>query len=232
MHSVRSFQRLSGLLAVIGGPLAWGSLLLGLSAVSFDFEQLSDPQRILALGSAAAPLLRWSFLLSMFGAYLLLIPLTIWLGATFGSPDSSVWRWYTFCGLSYLVLGALGAAILAAVWAALIGLAASSPPDQQPALLIAFTTATTIAEDGFQGVVQNLAGGIWWIGLGSSLRHQQRRLGLFTMVLGGLLLINAAGNLLNSEPLSLIGLTATVLLAPLWSIWIGLVIARQPLRTA
>lgn len=226
MPSVRPFQRLAGLLAIIAGPTAWSGLLLGLSAVGFDFEQFSDPRIILGLGPAAAPLLRWSFFLSMLGAYLLLVPLAIWLGSTLDDPGDPALRLTTFCGLSYLTLGAVGAAILAAVWPSLMTANASATGQEQAALLIAFTSATSIAEDGFQGVVQNLAGAVWLVGLGSLLRRRRRLLAGFTIALGLCLLANAIGNLIEYEPLSLIGLTATILLVPLWSIWIGLELLR------
>jgi hypothetical protein len=226
MHPIQPFQRVSGLLAVVGGPLAWASLLLGLSAVGFDGELLSDPARVLAFSPVAAGLIRWSFVLSIFGAYLLLMPLAIWLGAAPERQADAGWRWLTLCGLGYLALGALGAAILAAAWAWLSASYAQTPLDQRPALLLAFSAATTIAEDGLQGVVQNLAGAIWWLGIGASVRRQRPGLGAFTIALGGLSLINVVGNLTGSAALSLIGLSATALLAPLWSIWVGLLTAR------
>src|SRR5688500_2811475 len=84
------FQRLAGMLAIIAGPLAWGGLVAGLSAADFDFERLSEAQAILNLGPAAAPVLRWSFLLSMLGSYLLLLPLALWLGDWLGAGGAAV----------------------------------------------------------------------------------------------------------------------------------------------
>ncbi len=228
MRHVGPFQRLSGLLAVVAGPTAWASLLVGLSVVNFNFEQFSDPRSILALESTAVPLLRWSFFLSMFGSYLLLIPLAICLGSILGSPGDPTVRFYTFCGLIYLVLGAVGAAILAAVWPSLITLAGRTSSQEEGTILIAFTTATQIAEDGLQGVVQNLAGGIWLAGSGSLLWQKRRILSGFTIALGVILLVNTLGNLIEYEALSLIGLTATILLVPVWSVCAGLVVASSP----
>lgn len=227
MHRSRSFQRVAGLLAVIAGPLALGGLALGLSAVNFNFDQFSDPNVILELGAAPAVVLRWSFLLSMVGSYLLLLPLAMWFGNTLAEPTNLPLRWYTFCGLGYLTLGALGAAILAAVWSQLITLYSSASGDQQTAIRTAFITATSIAEDGFQGVVQNIAGGIWWIGIGGMLWHQRRVFAGFTILLGLFSIANVVGTLVASEALSLVGLTATILLAPVWAIWAGLVVMRS-----
>ncbi len=217
----RSFQRVAGLLAVIAGPLAWGSLALGLSAVGFDFERFSDPSSLLTLGAAGAPIIRWSFFLSMLGAYLLLVPLVVWLGATLAAarPGPALTAWcYAGCGVAFLVLGALGAAILGAVWPALM-----------VAQALAFTTATQIAEDGLQGLVQNIAGGVWLIGSGALLWRQRRVLGGSAVALGVCLLATALGSLLGSEALNILGLTATVLLLPLWGIAAGLVALRAAL---
>ena len=70
---------------------------------------------ILALGPASAPILRWSYSLSMIGAYLLLIPLAAWLGSARSTASDPPLRLYTICGLAYLGLGAVGAALLANV---------------------------------------------------------------------------------------------------------------------
>jgi hypothetical protein len=230
MPAVPPFQRLSGVLAIIAGLAAWSSLVLGLSAVDFQFEHFSDPLRLLALGSAAALRLRWSFFLSLFGAYLCLIPLFLWLGTMLRQPSPLHLRMYMLCGLLYLLLGAIGAAILAAVWPALITQYAAAPPEQHDILLVAFTTATTIAEDGFQGVIQNVAGSIWFVGIGSLLWTQRRLFAGFSYSLGLGLLITTLGTMLGYEVLSLIGLTVTILLVPLWSIWVGGVLIQAPLH--
>jgi len=136
--------------------------------------------------------------------------------------------WYTLCGLSYLGLGAAGAAILAAVWPLLISVYGTTAPEQQASVLLSFTTATAIAEDGLQGILQNVVGSVWLLGVGSLLWRRQRLLGGFTCLLGAMLAVTALGALLASEALSLLGLSATILLAPLWSIWAGVVALRQP----
>jgi hypothetical protein len=136
------------------------------------------------------------------------------------------------CGLLYLLLGAIGAAILAAVWPALITQYAAAPPQHRDIILVAFTTATTIAEDGFQGVIQNVAGSIWFVGIASLLWVQRRLFAGFTAILGLGLLVTTLGTMLDYDVLSLIGLTVTVLLVPLWSIWVGFILIRAPLHRA
>lgn len=220
------FARFAGILAIVAAPLAWSSLAVGVGAVGGDFGAFEDPQRLLALGSAAAPLIRTSFLLSMFGSYGLLLPLALavydWL-----RPDDPLFaRWWTLCGVGYLALGAAGAAILAAVWPLLMTLYPVASAAEQAQIATNFATATAIAEDGLQGIIQNVAGATWWIGLGALLWQRRQALAAFTLLLGALVLLNAVGNALGSATLSTLGLLANVLLAPLWGMWLGIVLLR------
>ena len=93
--------------------------------------------------------------------------------------------------------------------------------------MVAFRTATRIAEDGLQGAAQNLAGAVWWGLLGTALLRAGRRgLGALTLVLAGASTLTTAGALLSVEALTLPGLTLTVLLVPVWAVWSGLALLR------
>lgn len=215
--------------ALLAGPLALLGLLLGIALVDYDAEAFRDPQTVLELGRDGARTLRASYLLTALGSYLLVVPLTLWAASALGDRDDPRWRGVGLAGLAYLGLGALGSTVLAAVWPDLMRQYAEADADRS-ALLVAFRTATRIAEDGLQGVVQNLAGGVWWTGLGLALRRAgARRLGALTLVLGAASTINAVGGLLSLEALVLPGLTVTVLVAPVWSFLLGLALLRQRL---
>lgn len=228
MTSSVSFSRLAGVLALVAGPLAWAGLALGLSLVGYDFESFSDPAAVLALGQDAAFPLRLSFWLSLCGSYLFLVPLALWLEAQFDGADALTVRGYTLCGLAYLGLGAVGSAILAAVWPMLILLAADAAPPEQATLLVAFQMATAIAEDGLHGMLQNVVGAVWFLGIGTLLWRTRRSLGAFTCGLGVMLVLTSLGTLVGVEALSLVGLTGTILLSPLWGMGMGLMVLRTP----
>jgi hypothetical protein len=225
MPADRSFARLAGILALVAAPLSWLSLAIGLLAVGGDFDAFGDPARLFALGEPAAAQIQWSYWLSMLGSYLLLLPLVIWLHANLARRAPLHARWYALCGLGYLVLGGAGAAILASTWPFLIRAAAEpgAAPDQL-ALLFRFSTA--IAESGLQGLIQNLAGGVWWLGLGLLLWPARRPFAGLSLAIGGALLLTALGGLLRVEALSALGLIATLLLVPVWAIWAGLLALR------
>ncbi len=213
--------------AVLAGPLTVTGLLLGLALVDFDAEAFRDPETVLALGSDGAAVLRRSYLLVMLGSYALLLPLALELASRFGRAADPRWRLVTASGGAYLLLGAAGSAMLAAVWPDLIEQHAQAGSDHE-ALLVSFRAATRLAEDGLQGVLQNLAGAVWWLGLGLAQRRAGwRRLGALTLLLGVASAANAVGGLLSLEALVMVGLSLTVLLVPVWAVLTGLRLLRS-----
>lgn len=226
MTPAHPFARFAGALALLAAPLSWLSLVVGLLAVGWDFDTFGEPARLLALGAGAAAQIQWSYWLSSLGSYLLLLPLLIWLHHSLAERNPLFVRWYALCGLGYLILGGAGAAILASAWPFLMRAypEADEATRAQLALLLPFSTA--LAEGGLQGLIQNIAGGVWWLGLGRLTWPEQRPFGAFNLMIGAALLLTALGNLLGAESLSAVGLIATLLLVPIWSIWAGLLALR------
>ena len=227
MNDSRQFARFAAVLALFAAPLAWASLVLGLAAADWNGDALGDATAILGLGPGAAPLLRLSYACSMFGSYLLLIPLALVLHARLRTDRPGFGRWYTLCGLGFLTLGAAGAAMLGAVWPELILGYAEAAPEARASYGVAFQTATRLAQEGLQGIIQDVAGATWWIGLGLLLRRSNKALAWFSLVLGAALALNAIGNLLDIEVLTSVGLAANLLLAPIWGAWAGLTVWRS-----
>lgn len=226
MQRNHSFQRWTGILAIIAGILALLSLVVGLAGVQYDFEIFSDPSSLIAAGADVAQNIQWSFWLNMLGNYLLLIPLALFFYQWLSSENPAYIQLFTASGLIYLLLGAAGAAILASAWPFLMKTYAAAAPATQAGLVVDFQLVSAIAEGGLQGVIQNLAGAIWFLGVGMILRAKQSGLSIFTMGLGLFLLLNMLGNMFNIEALSLLGLTANILLGPLWSIAFGVYLIR------
>lgn len=223
----QSFQRLTGVLAVLAGILALVSLVIGLAGVNYDFEAFSDPASLIAVGSSAAVFIRWSYWLNMLGNYLFLIPLALFLYQWLKSANPSFAQLFTASGLLYLVLGAAGSAMFAAAWPLLIELYEVAPVAQQPFLVVDFAVVNALAGEGLHGVLQDLVGAVWFMGMGYLLRSKRNGLGIFTMIIGGFLILNTIGNIFNIEALSLVGLTANIVLGPLWAIWLGMLLVRR-----
>ena len=227
MNDKASFQRVAGITALLSGPLAWLSLVVGLIGVEYDFEVFSDVNSLIAIGAEAAGLIRWSLLLNLFGAYLLLVPLLIFLWYEVRGERPLFADFYSLSGLIFLLLGAVGAAISASVWPKLINEYAQASAGQQEVLATIFRTVAGVTEEGIQSAIQNIPGAIWFLGIGSLLRDKRRALGTFALVLGLFMLLNGIGAVLQSETLSLVGLTGNLLLVPLWSIWFGIDLLRN-----
>lgn len=226
MSTQQTQERWVGWLAVLAGPITLTGLILGISLVDFDAEAFREPDVVLALGSDKAAVLRVSYLLTALGSYLMLVPLLLWLRRRLGDGDALRRDTATVFGLAYLGLGAAGACVLAAAIPELIRQYAE-PGADRAALEIAWHTANRIGEDGLQGMVQNVAGAVWWLLVGLQLRHIARGLGVLTLVLGVASAVNSLGSLFEADALQVPGLTVTVLLSPVWSLLLGVWLLRR-----
>ena len=128
----------------------------------------------------------------------------------------------------YILLGAAGASVLASTLPDLIQRYADADAAMRAGLLNDFDLARRIAEDGLQGVVQNVAGAAWFLGMGSLLRRHRPALGAAAIAVGAFLVVNAVGIMVEVEALRFIGLTGNVLLAPAWAIGMGISLLRSP----
>lgn len=226
MSTNKTYQKISGELAIVAGVFAFLSLIVGLMGVNWDFEVFSDPTTLIASGTRAAGFIKWSHWLNMLGNYFLLFPLALILYRWLKPNNELSAQIFTASGLVYMLLGAAGAAILAAARPYLIDQYAQATAAQQGLLILDFQLVNAIAEAGLQGVLQNLAGAIWFAGMGFLLRQKKSGLAVFAIAIGIFLLLNTIGNMFNVEALSLIGLTANILLGPVWSILIGIAVMR------
>jgi hypothetical protein len=226
MNNQQTFHKWGGIFAITAGILALLSLIIGLAGVNYDFDVFSDTSSLIAAGASAAGFIRWSYWMNMAGNYLFLAPLALILHHALQENNPLFSQFYTLNGLLYILMGAAGSAILAASWPYLMTEFATASANQQAILTADFQLVNAIAETGLHGIIQNLGGLVWFLGMGSLLRSKRNGLGLFAMVIGGFLVLNTLGNMFNIEALSLLGLMANILLSPIWSIWIGTLLVR------
>lgn len=216
-----------GVVTVLAGVLSLSSLVVGLSAAGYDVEAFSDVETYIALGSDAAAPVQWGLWLSMFGSYLLLVPVALHLWRRQRSRATSTADLAVVAGVAYILLGAAGAGILAATHPHMLREYASADGTGAARVLADFDLVRRIAEDGLQGVVQNTAGAVWFLGMGALLRRTRRLLGTLAVVVGLALVLNAVAILLDVEALRTIGLAGNVLLAPVWAIATGVWLLRS-----
>ncbi|MFT5223774.1 MAG: hypothetical protein ACI867_002098, partial [Glaciecola sp.] len=215
-----------GRVTILAGVLSLASLVVGLSGADYDFEAFSEADTFIALGADAASPVLWGMWLSLFGSYLLVVPLALHLHRELRDDAPAVSDLASVGALLYILLGAAGAGVLAATAPHLMEQWSLADAAGRSDLLAQFDLARRIAEDGLQGVVQNVAGATWFIGMGVLLRAHHRGLGTTAIVIGVALVLNTLGILVDVEGLRMLGLTGTVLLAPMWAIGMGVSMLR------
>ena len=232
MNDHQSFQRFAALAAIISFPLTLGSIVLSGMALDFNMEASTNPALLLSVGADGASLSRWGMLLDMLGYYLPLLPVALFLWRWLGPRDPDWVLFYTSCGLGYILIGAIGAVILAAVHPPLISAYAQASVEQRPVLETVFSAVWNMVYGGMWNILGELLAGIWFVGVGLLLRGERRIFSIVTMILGISALLDSLGMILNFEGLALLGLSIYVVLAPIWALWLGIDLLRKPVQIA
>ncbi|WP_089721773.1 hypothetical protein [Candidatus Entotheonella palauensis] len=228
MNDPRTFQIVTGAAAILSAPLAFASLLVGLIALDFNMEAFGEPRTIIHVVTRAN-LLRLSVLLNLFGYYVLWLPSILWLWIWLGPKRPAMTRLYSLCGLGYIALGATGGAILSSAWPPLIHAYAQASASEREVLALTFSAITTTVEGGIWSTPQNFFHAVWWLGMGGVLRGERHGLGTLTLVLGAFALLNSVGEVFDVEAFDMAGLFVTLLMGPIWHVWLGLVVLSIPL---
>ncbi len=228
MHHERSFQRMAAIIAVLSAPFAFGNTLVMLIAMNFDVDAITNPLAILASGTEAADLWRWSMVLDMLGYYLLIVPLVLLLRQWLGQRSPRWAELFGLCLLWYSLIGAIGAAIHAATLPPLIRAYAEVNAGQQDGIRTVFLAVHDLVLVGLWNILEVLVGGIGWIGMGLLLMQERRILGGVTVLLGLAALVDSLGVITNVEALATTGLMIYIFLAPIWALWLGLDVLRRP----
>jgi len=230
MSDHQSFQRFAALAAIISFPLALGSIVLSGMAMDFNMEASTNPVLLLSVGADGANLLRWGMILDMFSYYLPLLPVALFL-LHWLNPKSPNWvRFYTFCGVGYILIGAIGATILAATYPPLIRAYGQASAPQQVVLETIFGTITDLVYGGLWNILEVLLAGVWFIGIGLLLRSERRVFSVVSIILGISALLDSLGFILGVEAVSSLGLNIYLVLAPIWTLWLGIDFIRKPVQ--
>lgn len=223
----RSFARVAAIAAIVSAPLAAGNLAAMLATVHFDVRGMTNSLVLLHAGRAAAPLWRWSMVLDIFGYYLLIVPLVLLLRTSLRYRSGGWADLFSFCLLAYCLIGAVGGAMLATALPTLIQQYAAIPA-HRVALQTVFTGYTDGIYRGLWNLLEEFLAGVGWVGFGAALRLRHRRLGLVSLILGAACLADSAGTALNIDAIASAGLTAYLVLAPVWACWLGAGLLRAP----
>ena len=232
MSDHQSFQRFAALAAIISFPLALVSIVLSSMATDFNMKastNLAFWLSWLSIGVDGARLLRWGLILDMLSYYLPLLPVALFLWRWLRSRDPDWALFYTSCGLGYILVGAIGAAILAAVHPPLINAYAQASVEQRPVLEAVFSAIGNMVYGGMWGILEVVLAGIWFLGIGLLLRGERRLFSIFSIILGISALLGSLGVILGIEAIALLG-AIYGLLAPIWTLWLGIDLLRKPVQ--
>lgn len=225
-HMERSFYtRAVGLTTIASGLLAAACLVVGVLAVDGDMDAFADPLRTLQHAQNHR-LAYWFNILDLFGYYLLLVPVILHLHSLyrFRSPWVPL---FTFSGLAYALIGAVGAVVLAVLWPELMQQHLVAAPDERPMIELVFKASTVAVVDGLWNILEVLFAGVWWIGIGLLLRSASAFAGYGAIVAGVACVLDAKGNMIGWPLLSEIGLNIYLLMGIVWPIIIGVWLMRR-----
>jgi len=227
MNQETSFGRIAAISSILSAILILASTVVLTLAVNSNYEYLSNPAGLISggLSSEAIGLFRWGSLLEMFGSFLLLIPVMLYLRQWLKPYAPFMIDLVTIFGLGSIFLGLIGAAIRANFWPAMMTAYPDVTEAQRPALEAVFVAVTDFTFEGLYGL-DSLLGGLWWLGIGLVMRTERRILGIITTVLGIAILGAGFGWLLQIDLLARLELF--YFFQPLWAIWLGIVIWRLP----
>lgn len=226
MKQAHSFRLIVGWLTILSVFFAFANFTLTGMAGGSNAQEFSDLYYFIEAGVEAGVLMKWSWLADMVGYYLLLIPATFLIHYWLKSKTPYWMSMYTFCGLAYILTGSIGAAILAKTWPTLISGYTGADEPIKEMYRIVFTNSTEMVYGGLWGYLEFLLAGVWWIGIGFTMRSERKALGIVTIILGIVTLATFAGDVFGLKLVAFVGLTIYLVLAPLWALFLGISLVR------
>ena len=219
-------RRLVGWVTVLSGVIGLVSYVLVAGAVNYNFEFFGDSSLIFTTDGVNSAMLKWSMITDVFGYYLLLLPVLFFIHEWLNGQ--SAWRnMISFCGLSYIIAGAIGASVLSAASPALLDKFPMASPEQQDIIKLSFHTLSWVVVDGIWNMFDALVFAVWFISIGIFLKVRHAFWGWLTILIGLLSALDFMGNIFDVKSLAEAALNLYLILAPLWAILIGFKILQN-----
>jgi len=223
-------QTVAGVITIVSGVLALACVITGMIALDYDFDAFADPMLMLTMHNITVSAARWSMVFDMFGYYLFLLPLIFLLHRWM--KDKSLWaHLVSFCGSSYVLAGAMGASVLAAVWPSILSHYPRAEGEIQLVMKANFQFVNGIVYDGLWNLLEMFFAGMWWLMTGAILYRQKFSfIGIFTAALGVCSLLDDLATIFQFSPLHQLTSNAYLFLAIIWAILFGAFLLKQPLK--
>lgn len=223
-------QKTIGVITILSGILALACIIATLVAVNYNNEALSNPVLVLSTAGVNTVAARWSMIFDMFGYYLLLLPI-IYLVHDWMKERSAWSNLVTFCGLAYVLIGSIGASILAVVWPNIINAFQLADATEQQILKANFSLINDMVYSGMWNLLEMGFAATWWIFTGYQLKKNGfKYIGWLTMISGISCLGDAVAGIFQSGWLHEISLNIYLILAIVWAIAIGIFLLKRRLK--
>jgi len=225
MNDQTLFRRIASISAILSMPVALANTIVLLMAVDFNTEFMSNPANLITIGAPASETFRWGEILGLGAPTLLLVPAALYLWYWLKSQAPRLVTLYTFFGLTSFLISAIGSLMRATFYPPLMNAYSLASETQRDVFMVIFQGITDFNFEGLWAL-ELIFAGIGWLGIGPLLRSERRILGVVTMILGIAYLVAGAGWLLRVGPLA--RLENVFFLVPVWTVWLGVVIWRNP----
>jgi hypothetical protein len=225
MNDQTTFKRIAAISAILAMPVTLANTIVLLMAVDFNTEFMSNPAGLITIGAPASEIFRWGSILELGAPTLLLVPAAFYLWYWLKPRAPRLVTLYTFFGLTSLLLAAIGSLLRATLYPSLMNAYSQASEIQRDVLMVIFQGITNFNFEGLYAL-DLFFSGIWWLGIGPLLRSDRRILGTVTTILGIAYLLAGAGWLLRFGPLA--RLENAFVFVPFWTMWLGIVIWRNP----
>jgi hypothetical protein len=225
-----NYQRTVGIITIISGLLALACMIAGLIGVNYNFEAFSNPLLILTTAGVNVQAARWSMILDMFGYYLLLLPV-IYLLHDWIKTQSAWSRLITFNGLAYILVGAIGAAILAVIWPYVMTAYPDARPAGQEILKANFQFVNDMVYGGMWNLLEMFFAGTWWLSAGVILyKNKFSFVGILTIATGISCFADGTAGVFQLAWLHEMALNIYLPLAIIWALMTGIFLLKKPLK--
>lgn len=184
---------------------------------------IAHPADVVTAGADKAQLSRLAHVADMFGAYLLFIPIVIYLWHRLRPGNELLVDVLSVAGLVYAVVGATAAGIFAGAGPGLMRAHAVAETGEAAHIALTYALLSDLVVGMWQFVV-GLVGGVWWIGVGVLTRHQWRWFARYSIFFGAVALLAVAARFAGVDYDSAAPMTLAFLPLAAWPVWLAVLL--------